>query len=135
VGSKGFEGGGSIWLAVASGTTFAWAGFGLTSELELEADFGGFVAFDVEDRWDDTEDEDERCSFNFRYVKIHNSRDGRRKRTVLSDRGATGGSGTSSAGSTFSILCGRNESLTSFKKASASETSRGRVPVLACGAW
>ena len=30
--------------------TFAQGGFGLTSELELEADSGGFVPFDVEDR-------------------------------------------------------------------------------------
>ena len=29
---------------------FARDGFGLTSELELEADSGGFVVFDVEDR-------------------------------------------------------------------------------------
>lgn len=50
---EGFEGGGNIWLAgagPASGTTFARGGFGLTSEFELEADSGGFVVFDVEDR-------------------------------------------------------------------------------------
>ena len=46
---KDFEGSGNLWLAVASWTTFAWGGFGLTSELELEADSGRFAAFDVED--------------------------------------------------------------------------------------
>ena len=50
VGGKGSEGGGSIWLAGVGGTTFAWGGFSLTRELELEADSGGLAAFDVEDR-------------------------------------------------------------------------------------
>lgn len=50
VGGKDFEGGGGMWLVGASGTTFARGVFGLKSELELETDSGGFVAFDVEDR-------------------------------------------------------------------------------------
>ena len=137
VGGTGFEGGESIWLAGASGTIFACGGFGLKNELELEVDFGGFVAFDVEDRWEDMEDEDERCCFSFRNVKkfinIHEIRGG--KRTVLRDRGATGGSGTSSTGSTFNFLCGWNESLTSCKKASASNTCSGSVSVMGGGAW
>ena len=57
------------------------------------------------------------------------------KRTVLRDRGATGGSGTSSTGSTFNFLCGWNESLTSCKKASASNTCSGSVSVMGGGAW
>lgn len=77
VGGTGFEGGESIWLAGASGTIFACGGFGLKNELELEADFGGFVAFDVEDRWEDMEDEDERCCFSFRNVNKYSRDTGR----------------------------------------------------------
>ena len=120
-----------------SGTTFAWGGFGLKNELELEADFGGFVIFDVEDRWEDREDEDERCCFSFRDIKtfihIHEIAGG--KRTVLIDRGASGGSGTSSTGSTFNFLSGRNESLISCKKASASDTCSECVSVTGGGTW
>ena len=57
------------------------------------------------------------------------------KRTVLTDRGATGGSGTST-GSTFGILCGRNESLISCKKASASALcGSGCVLGMGRGIW
>lgn len=66
-------------------------------------------------------------------INIHEIRGG--KRTVLRDRGATGGSGTSSTGSTFNFLCGWNESLTSCKKASASNTCSGSVSVMGGGAW
>lgn len=66
---------------------------------------------------------------------FRNSRDSGRggKRTFRTDRGAAGGSGTST-GSTFNILRGRNESLTSCKKASASDTCSELVPVLG-GGW
>lgn len=121
VAGKDFEGGGSIWLAGASGTTFAKRGFGLTNELELEADSGGFVALDAEDDRDEDE-ADERGSFNFRHGKIFIIHEiGKGKRTFWTDRGINVGSGTST-GSVFKILRGRNESLISCKKASASET-------------
>lgn len=58
---------------------------------------------------------------------------GRRKQTFLTDRGTAGGNGTST-GSTFNIFCGRNESLISCKKASASDTCSGRDPVMG-GGW
>jgi len=47
----------------------------------------------------------------------HKTRDG--GRTVRVGGGGSGGNGTST-GSVFGILCGRNDSLTSCKKASAS---------------
>lgn len=52
------------------GETFGpGGGFWLTSELELEGDSGGFVAFDVDGRSDDR-DEGDRCNcLSFRHVK------------------------------------------------------------------
>lgn len=127
----GFGRGDGTWLAWESVLVDTWRGFRSTSELELEADSGGFVVFEVEDRGDEEESELGNSSLSFRDLSnfkfsVNFSKlvwkEGRIVRTCVgSGSGGGGGSGTS-IGSIFKILRGRNESLTSFKKASASAT-------------
>lgn len=50
VAGGGFGASSAKRLAGKSGTNFAWSIFWLTSEFELDADSGEFLAFDGEDR-------------------------------------------------------------------------------------